>query len=154
MSATDAIALLCCGSFDEYPDLCGVLEEMGVRVLAAPNSADAVEWARLESVVLIVLTLDNDSQWRTTIQTLQQRAPDAPVIAYSRLPDERLWIDALEAGAYDFLSSPLYRRDLQWLLERAVQERKNRVVPLPVRPKVREPEQAGPKQLRYASHHA
>ncbi|MBI3693700.1 MAG: hypothetical protein HY238_02510 [Acidobacteria bacterium] len=153
MSSTDATALLCCGSVDEYPDLCSVLEEIGVRVLAAPNSADAVEWARLESIVLIVITLDNDSQWRTTIQTLQERAPDAPVIAYSRLPDERLWIDALEAGAYDFLSSPLYRRDLQWLLERAIQGRKNRVVPLPIRAEVHEPEQPGPRRLRYATHH-
>ncbi len=154
MSTTDAIALLCCGSVDQCPDLCSVLEEMGVRVFAAADSAGVVERAQLGPVALIVVTLDNDSQWRTTIQTLRQCAPNAAVIAYSRLPDEHLWIDALEAGAYDFLSSPLNRRDLEWLLGRAIQGRKSHLVALPVRSGVREPEQTGPRKLRYASHDA
>lgn len=149
-----SVAVLSCGSFEDCPDLCGVLEEMGVRILAAPNSADAAEWARLESVVLVFVPLDLDTQWRATIQTLVERAPDAPVIAYSRLPDEHLWIDALEAGASDFLASPLYRRDLQWLLQRAIRGRTNRLMPIPVRSEAPEPEQAGPKSLRYASHGA
>ena len=149
-----SIALLSCGSSEDYPDLCGVLEEMGVRVLAAPDSADVVEWALRESVVLVVVPLDRDVEWRTTIQALVERAPDAPVIAYSRLPDEHLWIDALEAGASDFLASPLYRRDLQLLLQRFIRGRTNRVMSLPVRLQGREPEQAGPKSLRYASHRA
>jgi FixJ family two-component response regulator len=45
------------------------------------------------------------------------RSAPAPVVVVSRLPDYDSWIDALEAGAADYIAAPFEEIQLRWLLE-------------------------------------
>ncbi|MCS7027002.1 MAG: hypothetical protein NZV14_19580 [Bryobacteraceae bacterium] len=43
-------------------------------------------------------------------------ALEVPVVVVSRLPNAAEWLDALEAGAADYLAVPFERRLLEWVL--------------------------------------
>lgn len=138
MPTPDFAALLCCPCPQDCGDLFDVLEEMGIQPLHAVNPADARDLAGLNRFVLIVLDLDSDPQWKVTVRALQQRAPRASLVVCSRLADEHLWIDALEAGAFDLACKPFCRRELLWILENAV-KRQDRARPCrPVTPAARQ----------------
>ena len=42
-----------------------------------------------------------------------------PVIVVTRTPETREWLDAMEAGAFDYCSAPFEPRQLQWILNSA-----------------------------------
>jgi DNA-binding NtrC family response regulator len=42
-----------------------------------------------------------------------------PVIVVTRNPETREWLDAMEAGAFDYCSAPFEPRQLQWILDSA-----------------------------------
>ena len=89
------------------------------------------------------MDLDLDPQWRSALNNLQQVAPGAVLLAYSHLPDERLWIDALEAGAFDFVCTPISKRDLEWILENALKARADRLARQPIPAAVHEESTTG-----------
>ncbi len=123
MSPPDSVALVCSPSLQDCEDLCDALSEMRVRVVRVLDRGAASELARQNCFVLIILDLDTDSQWRSTVGELRKCAPGAEVVVYSRLPDEHLWIDALEAGAFDFICKPFRERELGWILDNALKAR-------------------------------
>jgi len=45
--------------------------------------------------------------------------PNVEVVVCSRLGDHRLWIDALEQGAYDLVAEPYQREEIQRIVEAA-----------------------------------
>lgn len=47
-----------------------------------------------------------------------------PVVVVSESPDQRRWLDALEAGASDYCTAPFEPMHLRWLLDRHVQRRR------------------------------
>ena len=57
----------------------------------------------------------DDSGWRETIAKVRALYPRMFLIAATRLPDHETWLDALEAGADDYLCTPLEPRQLRWL---------------------------------------
>ena len=138
MSPPDLMALLCCTSADDWADFGAALEESRVEVLRTADPEHTRELACLDCFALIIVDLDGNSQWPSLLRALQQQAPGAVLVVYSRLPDERLWIEALEAGAFDYICKPFYRRDLQWVLENALQARVKRPACRPVTAEVRD----------------
>lgn len=126
MSSSELVALLCSPSSEDCDKLCSALEELRVQVLQAFDPADVSDLSSQDCFVLIIVDLDSDSDWRSTVRSLQRTAPSAGVVVYSRLPDEHLWIDALETGAFDFICKPFDRRELHWILENALRMRLDR----------------------------
>ena len=47
------------------------------------------------------------------LATIKRKCPLTEVIILSRLADEKLWIESIQRGAYEFLSKPLDRKDFQ-----------------------------------------
>jgi len=41
-------------------------------------------------------------------------------VVVTRVPETREWLDALEAGATDYCSSPFETRQINWLMESAL----------------------------------
>ena len=113
-------ALLCSQNREDEHVFTSVLCELGVDLAALHRPQDAVGLAGRERFAVILLNLDCDSDWKATLQALRTQAGSVPVVAYSRLPDEYLWVDALEAGAFDFLGKPFSRRELQSMLAKAL----------------------------------
>lgn len=122
MSQQDQEALLCAPDADDGGLVSTVLEGMGIVVVSARSHGAALELANTRCFALILLDLDCDPSWKATLEALRDHAPDTPVVVFSRLPDERMWIDALEAGAFDLACKPFSTADLLWILENACKQ--------------------------------
>ena len=77
------------------------------EVYSAATLEEGLRWLLHEEAVSIVLDVESNELPVDAIHQLVAAAPSARVILLSRLADERLWIEALEAGAYDLLRQPL-----------------------------------------------
>lgn len=44
--------------------------------------------------------------------------PAAPVVVVSRLPETHEYLQAMEAGAFDYCTAPFERSHMEWLLDR------------------------------------
>ncbi len=119
-------ALICSPSEDDARRLASVLHGLKVRCVAAATSADALDLAREHSFALILVDLDCDSQWKSTLQKLQTCSPAAGLLAYSKVAGQRVWLDALDAGAFDFLCKPFRRGELHWVIENTLKSRPRR----------------------------
>jgi DNA-binding NarL/FixJ family response regulator len=51
------------------------------------------------------VVLDMEASRLTDVRSLHRDYPSLPIVCTHRIPDERLWIDALEAGASDVCQS-------------------------------------------------
>lgn len=74
----------------------------------------------LQSAPVVLCSTDGRPGWRKSLTQLLSHWPGARVIFISRLCDERMWVDMLEAGAYDLLPKPLSAIDLSWILRGAL----------------------------------
>jgi DNA-binding NtrC family response regulator len=79
-------------------------------VLIVP--ASGVEEAAGKSAAVVLLDADS-FPWRETIMQLRTLNPDARVILVTRHVDARMWVDALNGGAYDLVSKPFHARELR-----------------------------------------
>jgi len=89
--------------------LLDILRYSGWVVHSWTNCADAL--SALESQVTPVVICERDladGNWQTLLaRTRPLRNPPRLVIA-SRLADDRLWTEALDAGVYDVLAKPFH----------------------------------------------
>lgn len=54
---------------------------------------------------------------REVLERAFRAGKNSPVVVVSRLPEIEGWLDALEAGAADYLAAPFEALQLRWLLE-------------------------------------
>ena len=118
----DPTALLFAPSVDDQRNLSQALQDLQIRVVVA-TSHEAMTAARHDGVALILVDLDRDPHWKTTLQQLRAAVPAARLLAYSRHSEESLWLDALDAGAFDFVCKPFHERELRWILQSALYAR-------------------------------
>ena len=64
--------------------------------------------------------------WTEVLHQVQQICPQLPVIILSQTTDEKEWMEALAAGAFDLLSLPCYERTVLSVMEHAVASREAR----------------------------
>ena len=118
----DPTALLFAPSCDDEQNLVQALQNLQVRVVVA-HSHEEMTAVRHTGVELILVDLDRDPYWKATLQQLRAAVPAARLLAYSRHSEERLWLDALDAGAFDFVCKPFHERELRWILQSALYAR-------------------------------
>ena len=78
--------------------------------------------ARLKSTKSHTLLADvsfNTGGWEEALRMAARLPLRTAVVLVSRLADERLWIDALERGAYDLILEPFHAEELRCILESA-----------------------------------
>ncbi len=120
MGYAPCVALLCSPCSEDRAALASLFQSLGVTLVPAHNVTTASDLLRTGHFSLALIDLDCDPAWTETIERLRSLDPELTVIVYSRLPDEHRWIDALEAGATDFISKPFSKPELGWVLETAL----------------------------------
>jgi DNA-binding NtrC family response regulator len=79
------------------------------RIIQAETCVDG--WKRLHESTFDVLIVHETAEgggWRDLVAEIAAMGLVLPVVVASAKPDERLWVDALSAGAYDVLEIPFY----------------------------------------------
>src|SRR3984885_13623083 len=95
------------------------------------SRALAVEWHRIEQKpqnigvhdlmeVDIVFAGGEPSQYLSLLRRVREERPALPFVVVTRIPETTEWLDALEAGATDYCSSPFETRQIHWLMETAL----------------------------------
>ena len=68
----------------------------------------------------IVFAGGEPSEYLSLLRRVRQERPALPFIVVTRVPETTEWLNALEAGATDYCSSPFESRQIHWLMESAV----------------------------------
>ena len=108
-------------SRERRPSLLEVLESCGIDVLPVCDCNEARRMLKTQPQVQVVLTDGAlpDGDWRRVLEIVAEDHPNVEVVVCSRLGDHRLWIDALEWGAYDLVAEPYQREEIQRIVEAA-----------------------------------
>ena len=122
MSQSGRAVLVFSSCPEDNAALASIFEPLEVELVCAPSPAAAARLLRSRRFVLALVDLDCDPHWSESLRALRELAPELFVVAYSRVPDENLWIDALEAGARDFVSKPFSQPELGWVWESALHQ--------------------------------
>ena len=86
--------------------------------------SEAVKRMKNEAFNVIVVNLQEYSvNIEKSIQSLQQFAPFAPIIATGPSQDARLIVRTIKAGATDFLTKPLVAEKIQLAVDQALENR-------------------------------
>jgi len=97
-----------------------LVESAQIRIHRSPTLNDAK--ARLHATKSRVLLTDVSFQrggWEDALRMAARRPVRTALVLVSRLADERLWIDALERGAYDLILQPFHADELRRILGNA-----------------------------------
>ena len=73
----------------------------------------------------IVFAGGEPSQYLSLLRRVREERPALPFVVVTRIPETDAWLDALEAGATDYCSSPFESRQIHWLMESALPKRRN-----------------------------
>src|ERR1700724_3540050 len=68
----------------------------------------------------IVFAGGEPSQYLSLLRRVRAEEPALPFVVVTRIPETTEWLDALEAGATDYCSSPFETRQIHWLMESAL----------------------------------
>src|SRR5437879_1801139 len=88
-------------------------------------SQDAVLDTLLQNQTVDVVLLDLQQPFEKSFELLSDlkaMAPQAEVVFISRFDEEKLWVEAVQRGAYDFLAKPLDSSELKRILLQATEK--------------------------------
>ncbi|HEY5947611.1 MAG TPA: sigma-54 dependent transcriptional regulator [Kofleriaceae bacterium] len=103
-----------------------VLTERGHRVVTARSGAEALTKLDDVETVLTDLSMPNMDGLDLMVQIVS-RDPSLPVILLTAHGSERVAVEAMKRGAYDYLSKPFDIDEVAVVIERAVEARRLRV---------------------------
>jgi DNA-binding response OmpR family regulator len=72
----------------------------------------------------IVFAGGEPSQYLSLLRRVREENPHLPFVVVTRVPETTEWLNALEAGATDYCSSPFESRQIHWLMEAALPKTK------------------------------
>jgi DNA-binding NtrC family response regulator len=98
------------------------LESQGVKTLPARNCAEAMRLLQNSDPPPLLFTDTQlpDGNWADAIRIAQKSAEPVNVIVVSRVVDVRLYVEAVHAGAFDFISPPFEPTELAHVVRCAV----------------------------------
>jgi len=76
----------------------------------------------------IVFAGGEPSQYLSLLRLVREERPALPFVVVTVIPETTAWLDALEAGATDYCSSPVESRQIHWLMESALPKQRTAAV--------------------------
>jgi DNA-binding response OmpR family regulator len=101
---------------EQLPPIRDALAVDGVNVVYAAHPKEAAG----TSASVILCDADSSGGWPGMIHEILGLLPKARIILLSRLADERMWVEALGAGAQDLLTNPCQHRELSYAVRSAL----------------------------------
>ena len=96
-----------------------------IRTALSPDS-HWIDYRNLDVDVLelldanIVFCGGKPADYLLLLKRVRELMPGLPFIVVTKMPDTTAWLDALEAGATDYISPPFESRQLHWTMESAL----------------------------------
>jgi len=97
----------------DHVSLGGMFSRTRWRLIEAPDCGNALDLLRRDQVgVLICEASLPDGSWREMLDSVSGLPTSPLLIVASAKPDDALWAEALNLGAYDVLSKPFDRGEV------------------------------------------
>ena len=114
--------VLVSGGDDLMAGLSRALDPCPLEILCAKDCRDAGLQIGRHSTAEIIFTDVRlpDGDWKEVLRMARQMPARAEVIVVSRLVDVPLYLDTLEAGAYDFVVPPFLTVELGYIIVNAI----------------------------------
>jgi DNA-binding NarL/FixJ family response regulator len=98
-------------------DLAGPIAQLLADGLHQVSRRPLVRDAQSEERAGVVFISGDCAEYRENLRYLREQNPGLPVVVATRHPDDRKWLDALDAGAADYCSPPFERFQIDWILD-------------------------------------
>lgn len=120
MDAAQAVTVLAVSSGNLLEQLRRILAHSRWNLLEAFTIADCLAILRRRSTVVVICeAVLADGGWRDLLRDALRRPVPPPVIVAADQADERLWMEALNRGAYNLLSVPFQDQEVFEVVSRA-----------------------------------
>jgi DNA-binding NtrC family response regulator len=115
-------ALLVCSGDAMFQDMAQVLKSLNIRVIQAQNCREAsLLFNRRAEVDLVFAGIAlSDGSWTDVLMLARQSKPFLPVIVVSQVVDVGFYLDAIEKGAFDFVTPPFLAAGLAHIVRSAI----------------------------------
>jgi two-component system response regulator PilR (NtrC family) len=115
-------ALLVHQNSETLATLKGALERQGMRVTHAESRAQAKRILDGLNPTPLVFTDTQlpDGTWADILAVAEKAAQPVNVIVVARVVDTRFYVEAIQAGAFDFLAPPFVATDLAYVVRSAL----------------------------------
>lgn len=115
-------ALLVHHNSETLANLKGALERQGMHIIEAPSRSQAKRVLGGLTPVPLVFTEAQlpDGTWADILAVAEKAAQPVNVIVVARVVDTRFYVEAIEAGAFDFLAPPFAATDLAYVVRSAL----------------------------------
>jgi DNA-binding NtrC family response regulator len=91
----------------------------------AKDNHQIIRYQEQEAIIRELLDVDfvfaggEPPEYLPLLKRVRDFRPMMPFVVVARVPETIEWLDALEAGATDYCSTPIDTRQLHWMMERA-----------------------------------
>lgn len=106
----------------DFATLSAELQAAGVPVCRAEDLLDAI-LHQADSPASVILCDTENLDWAEALELFQRLKTPNAVVFLTRMADEHLWVQMLEAGAFDLLEKPCRPQDLRWVVSNALKRR-------------------------------
>lgn len=103
------------------PDLRGALNSCPLQVKSLKSCREAAQKLSQQRMPVTIFTDISlpDGDWKQVLRIAQEAPVPVQVIVVSRIVDVHLYLDVLDAGAFDFIVPPFRAADLDYILVNA-----------------------------------
>src|ERR1700730_13840308 len=128
----DSLALLVYGDEETFGELRKVLQSLGILSLRANTYEDARRELRKASLPKLVFTSTEfpDGNWEDIVRLAAGASEPVQVIVVRRFVDLKLYIQAIQSGAFDFIVPPFLPPDLAHVVRCPTRNSPNRSEPM------------------------
>ena len=115
--------------------LAALLEQAGVKALLASSASQALELLARRPIDLVVSDLKMPGiGGMDLLRTVVERFPDVPVVILTAHGSVPLAVEAMRAGAADFMQKPFDRDEVLFVVEKALRGRRDAIPEGPANP--------------------
>jgi len=105
-------------------NLAGIVGLCGLEPVLCVTVADSrAVLTRYPICVVVCEDQLADGNYRDLVEAVERSTANAPVIVVSRLGDWNEYLNAVRAGAFDYIGLPPRRGEIAWAIENALNER-------------------------------
>jgi DNA-binding NtrC family response regulator len=116
--------LLVSGEPESFAPLKSLLQSQSLETREVPSCGEAllVLWGKQPPHLVFTDTQLPDGTWAEVISLAGKAQAPSNVIVVSRLVDVKLYVEAIERGAFDFITPPFEARELRHIVRRATED--------------------------------
>ena len=105
-------------------NLAGIIGLCGLEPVLCVNVADSrAVLSRYPICVVVCEDRLADGNYRDVVEAVERTSSDALVVVASRLADWKEYMEAVRAGAFDYVCLPPHRTEIEWVIKNALSER-------------------------------